>query len=51
MFLSCDVGKISKEENARIDPGCDSTGRLINALGRSLRNKISAKGQSLEVIS
>ena len=46
MLLSCDLGKISKEENARIDAVCDSTGRLINALGRSLRNKIGAKCQS-----
>jgi four helix bundle protein len=46
MFLSCDLGKISKEENARIDAICDSTGRLINALGRSLRSKLNAKGQS-----
>jgi four helix bundle protein len=46
MLLSCDLGKISKEDNARIDAVCDSTGRLINALGRSLRSKISAKGQS-----
>jgi four helix bundle protein len=46
MFLSCDLGKISREENARIDAGCDSTGRLINAVGRSLRGKVSAKGQS-----
>jgi four helix bundle protein len=46
ILLSCDLGKISKEDNARIDALCDTTGRLINALGRSLRNKISAKGQS-----
>jgi four helix bundle protein len=46
ILLSCDLGKISKEDNARIDAVCDSTGRLINALGRSLRSKISAKGQS-----
>jgi four helix bundle protein len=46
ILLSCDLGKISKEDNARIDALCDSTGRLINALGRSLRNKISAKGRS-----
>jgi four helix bundle protein len=46
IFLSCDLGKFSKEDNARIDAVCDSTGRLINALGRSLRSKISARGQS-----
>jgi len=46
MFLSCDLGKISKEENARIEAICDSTGRLINALGRSLRVKLNATVQS-----
>jgi four helix bundle protein len=46
MLLSFDLGKISREENARIDAACDSTGRLINALGRSLRSKMSANDQS-----
>lgn len=46
MLLSCDLGRISKEENARIDAACDSTGRLINALGRSLRGKLNTMGQS-----
>jgi four helix bundle protein len=46
MFLSFDLGKISREENARVDAACDSTGRLINALGRSLRGRISGKNQS-----
>src|SRR5690348_5551263 len=46
MLLSCDLGKMSREENARIDALCDTTGRLINALGRSLRRKMSSKDQS-----
>jgi four helix bundle protein len=46
MLLSFDLGKISREENARIDAACDLTGRMINALGRSLRNRISGKSQS-----
>jgi four helix bundle protein len=46
MLLSCDLGKISREENARIDALCDSTGKLINALGRSLRSRLSSKDQS-----
>jgi four helix bundle protein len=46
MLLSFDLGKISKDENARIDAMCDSTGKLINALGRSLRTKLSTKDQS-----
>jgi four helix bundle protein len=46
MLLSFDLGRISREENTRIDAACDSTGRLINALGRSLRGKMSAKVQS-----
>ena len=46
MFLSRDLGKISEEDFARISAGCDSTGRLINALARSLKSKLSAKGHS-----
>ncbi len=46
MLLSRDLGKISKEEFVRISAECDSTGRLINALGRSLRGKLSSKDQS-----
>jgi four helix bundle protein len=46
MLLSFDLGKISKEENTRIDAMCDSTGKLINASGRSLRSKLSTKDQS-----
>jgi four helix bundle protein len=46
MLLSRDLGKISKEDNQRIESACDSTGRLINALGRSLRAKATTKIQS-----
>jgi four helix bundle protein len=46
MLLSFDLGKISKEDFARISAGCNSTGRLINALGRALRNKLDAKNQA-----
>jgi four helix bundle protein len=46
MLLSFDLGKISRDENTRIDAMCDSTGKLINALGRSLRSKLSTKDQS-----
>jgi four helix bundle protein len=40
MLLSRDLGKITAEEFARIDAECDSIGRLINGLGRSLRKKL-----------
>lgn len=46
MFLSCDLGRIKKEEFSPVDEACDSVGRLINALGRSLRNRLNGKGQS-----
>jgi four helix bundle protein len=46
MLLSCDLGRISKEQNAQIEAVCDSTGKLINALGSSLRGKLNSKGQS-----
>lgn len=46
MLLSFDLGKISREENTRVDVACDVTGRLINVLGRSLRGRISGKNQS-----
>jgi four helix bundle protein len=46
MLLSRDLGRISAEEFARISARCDSTGRLINALGRSLRTKLGATEHS-----
>jgi 23S rRNA-intervening sequence protein len=46
MLLSRDLAKISKEEFTQVSEDCDATGRLINALGRSLRNRLSAEVQS-----
>ena len=46
MLLSRDLGKITKEEFTQVSGECDSTGRLINALGRSLRSKLIAGAQS-----
>jgi four helix bundle protein len=43
MLLSRDLGKISAEDFSHISAECDSTGRLINALGRSLRNRLGNK--------
>jgi four helix bundle protein len=41
MLLSRDLGKITAEDFSCITAECDSTGRLINALGRSLRNRLA----------
>ena len=41
MLLSRDLGRISAEDFSRISGECDSTGRLINALGRSLRDRLA----------
>jgi four helix bundle protein len=46
MFLSRDLGRISKEDFSSISAECDSTGRLINALGRSLRSRLEGTKQS-----
>jgi four helix bundle protein len=46
MLLSRDLHKISPEEFARIDAECDSVGRLMNALARSLRARLVAHAQS-----
>jgi four helix bundle protein len=46
MLLSRDLAKITKEEFTQVSEDCDSTGRLINALGRSLRNRLGAEIQS-----
>jgi four helix bundle protein len=40
MLLSRDSGKISAEDFSRINTECDSAGRLINVLGRSLRSRL-----------
>jgi len=41
MFLSKDLGRIKPDEYAEIDQLCDSVGRLINALGSSLRKRLT----------
>jgi four helix bundle protein len=46
MLLSRDLGRISGEEFAELDAKCDSTGRLINALGKSLRGRLAPQHQS-----
>jgi len=46
MLLSRDLGRISKEAFEQVDSGCDSTGRLINALGKSLRGRLESRHQS-----
>ena len=46
MLLSRDLGKISKDDFGQITAECDSTGRLINALGRSLRDKLERTKQA-----
>src|ERR1700732_3610014 len=40
MLLSRDLKKISPGEFARIDSECDSIGRLMNGLARSLRARL-----------
>ncbi|HKT45962.1 MAG TPA: four helix bundle protein [Candidatus Acidoferrales bacterium] len=40
MLLSRDLGKISATEYEALSGECDATGRLINALGRSLRARL-----------
>src|SRR5882757_244568 len=47
MFLSKDLGKISQDDFLAVTEVCDSTGKLINALGRSLREKLAGKNESL----
>jgi four helix bundle protein len=42
MILSRDLGYISPEEFVTMNDRCDSVGQLINALGRSLKNRLSA---------
>jgi four helix bundle protein len=47
ILLSRDLGKISAEDFNRVSAECDSAGRLINALGRSLRNRLeNTRGSS-----
>jgi four helix bundle protein len=47
MLLSRDLKRISNEEFNRVDAECDSVGRLMNALARSLRARLAAHNQSL----
>lgn len=42
MMLSRDLKHISLEEFKEVSELCDSTGRLINALGRSLKARLAA---------
>src|SRR5690349_1710172 len=46
MLLSRDLGRISQDDYARVGEICDSAGRLINALGRSLRKRLTGADQS-----
>jgi four helix bundle protein len=46
MLLSRDLGKIAPEEFAKIDAYCDTIGRLMNGLARSLRAKLLRQDQS-----
>ena len=46
MLLSRDLGRISVQEFQRMDAACDATGRLINALGTSLRKRLGLGHQS-----
>jgi len=41
-ILSRDLGHISADEFDGLNGRCDSVGQLINALGRSLKNRLSA---------
>jgi four helix bundle protein len=47
LFLSKDLGRISKEEFNSFAELCDSTGKLMNALGSSLKARLIEKPQSL----
>jgi four helix bundle protein len=46
LFLSKDLGRISKEEFDDFSRLCDSTGKLMNALGSSLKARLIEKFQS-----
>ena len=46
MLLSRDLGRISGSDFARIDAECDSVGRLMNGLARSLRARLVRQAQS-----
>jgi four helix bundle protein len=44
LILSRDLNHISPAEFETMDSRCDSVGQLINALGRSLKNRIGTMG-------
>jgi len=46
MILSRDLGRVSESEFERVEAGCDATGRLVNALGSSLRRRLGLGHQS-----
>jgi len=46
LYLSRDLGRIALEDFDRLNEICDSAGRLLNALGSSLRRRLVANDQS-----
>ena len=46
LYLSRDFGRIALEDFDRLNEICDSAGRLLNALGSSLRRRLVANDQS-----
>jgi four helix bundle protein len=44
LILSRDLGHVSPAEFESMNARCDSVGQLINALGRSLKNRLGATG-------
>jgi four helix bundle protein len=46
LHLSKDLGRISQDEFEKLNGICDSAGRLLNALGSSLRKRMSFSDQS-----
>jgi len=46
LHLSKDLGRIKEDEFGRLNGICDSAGRLLNALGTSLRRRMSLSDQS-----
>ena len=46
LLLSRDLGRIAPEEFERLNGICESAGRLLNALGTSLRKRLVPENQS-----
>jgi four helix bundle protein len=44
LILSRDLGHISPADFESTNSRCDSVGQLINALGRSLKNRLGTRG-------